>query len=487
MKNTFTYLFISIACFLFFNSAAQNSAEVILRYAKHDTTKLRLLVQMTEECELNEIIKYADAAIKLSDRLLQNSNLKNHRSKILKFKGQAINNIGYYYTSTGNADKAYNYYTESLKIQEEIGDKQTISDVLNNIGAVHQSQGDIPKAIECYGRSLKLREELGDKFGIAGSLDHLGLIYYGQGHVDAAIDFYKKALKLREEINDKSGIANTLNNMGTAYRTKGDIRKSLDYYKVCLKIQEEIGDKESTAITMMNIGSIYITLRDSLPAALNYFKRSLIIEKEAGNKQAIAYAFNNMSISYFKMALLNAPASRQKNYRLAFAYTDSSLAIAKELGFPEAILSVEQIRSQIDSATGNFNGALEHYKQFILYKDSISNEGTRKASIKNQIKYEFEKKEAVLREQQEKERAIAEEKNRFQKIVIASVVVGLLLVIIFAGFIFRSLKITRKQKVIIEEKQKEILDSINYARRIQRSLLPNEKYISKSLNRLGKK
>ena len=58
---------------------------------------------------------------------------------------------------------------------------------------------------------------------------------------------------------------------------------------------------------------------------------------------------------------------------------------------------------------------------------------------------------------------------------------------------FRSLFITRRQKQIIlrqkelvEEKQKEILDSIHYARRIQKSLLPTEKYIHKSFIRLIK-
>ena len=34
------------------------------------------------------------------------------------------------------------------------------------------------------------------------------------------------------------------------------------------------------------------------------------------------------------------------------------------------------------------------------------------------------------------------------------------------------------------EKQKEILDSINYAKRIQMALLPNEKYIERNLNKM---
>ena len=66
----------------------------------------------------------------------------------------------------------------------------------------------------------------------------------------------------------------------------------------------------------------------------------------------------------------------------------------------------------------------------------------------------------------------------------------LILVIGFAVFAYRSflqkqkanIEIT-KQKEIIEEKQKEILDSIHYAKRIQTALLPSEKYIGRNLNR----
>lgn len=44
-------------------------------------------------------------------------------------------------------------------------------------------------------------------------------------------------------------------------------------------------------------------------------------------------------------------------------------------------------------------------------------------------------------------------------------------------------KILKEQTKIIETKQKEILDSINYAGRIQKTILPSEKYIEKSINK----
>ena len=124
----------------------------------------------------------------------------------------------------------------------------------------------------------------------------------------------------------------------------------------------------------------------------------------------------------------------------------------------------------------------------------------------------FEEKEAVAAAEHKKElenqEVLASEKGRKQKIVLFFVLGSLFLVLIFAGFIFRSLRITRKQKHVIElqknivetqkqkveqqkhlveEKQKEIIDSITYAKRIQQALLPTEKYIEKTLARLKNK
>ena len=139
-----------------------------------------------------------------------------------------------------------------------------------------------------------------------------------------------------------------------------------------------------------------------------------------------------------------------------------------------------------------------------MYRDSLDNEETRKKTIQSQMTFDFEKKEAIAEAEHKSElknqNVISEEKSRKQSIITWTVVFGLLLVLVFAGYIFRSLRITRKQKriievqksqvehqkLLVEEHQKEIIDSITYARRIQRSLLPSEKYIEKTMLRLKK-
>jgi len=467
---------IVLFCFCHLSLFAQqdriDSLGLALKKSKHDSTKLFLMVQLSEECDPNDILKYAGPAIELADKLLQDKSVINP-TKILSKKASALNNIGFVYNSTGNVQKALEYYGRSLDIFEQIGDKEGIASTLNNSGIIYYKQGDISKALDYYGRSLKIREETKNKEGIAVSLNNIGGVYDGQGDISKALDYYIRSFKILEEIGDKYSMSGSLNNIGLIYKIKGDIPKALEYNERCLKILEEIGDKQGIANSLNNIGFIYKEKRD-ISEALNYYSRSLKINEEIGDKEGVASSLNNIGVIY----------SIQKKYSLAALYLDSSLVLSKQLGYPDNILWVELGLSMNDSATGNFAGAFEHYKQFIIYRDSINNKETRKASIKSQLKYEYEKKEAVIKEQQEKERVVAEEQNRRQQIIIWSVAGGLLLVIVFAGFVFRSLKVTREQKIIIEEKQKEILDSINYAKRIQMALIPSEKQIHQILKKL---
>lgn len=131
-------------------------------------------------------------------------------------------------------------------------------------------------------------------------------------------------------------------------------------------------------------------------------------------------------------------------------------------------------------------------------RDSITNQETRKASIKSQLKYEYEKKAAadsVKVAEEKKLTTLQFKQEENQRYFLYG---GLGLTLVFGGFMFNRFRITKKQKNIIEdqkaivelqkklveEKQKEVMDSIHYAKRIQQSLLPTEKYIHRNLKQL---
>jgi hypothetical protein len=125
-------------------------------------------------------------------------------------------------------------------------------------------------------------------------------------------------------------------------------------------------------------------------------------------------------------------------------------------------------------------------------RDSINNKENSEAIAKQQYKYEYEKKEAQLKEAQEKKDIVAAANNRRQIIIIVIGGIGFLFLLIFAIMIY---KINSQRKKLnfdlaqknaeIEEKQKEIIDSIIYAKRIQTALLPTDSYVARTLNKLN--
>jgi tetratricopeptide (TPR) repeat protein len=469
------------------NNPVVDSLQAILKNASQDSVKCRLLVAITEECEADEIFDNASKAVELADHVLKEGNFVNGASKysVLYTKSLALNNVGVYYNIEGNYDKALEYFERSLKIREDMADKMGITESLNNIGLIYNTMGDITKALDYYGRSLKLKERIADKEGIATLLNNIAVIYYRQGDLINSLEYHKKSLKISESLGDKTSVGESLSNIAIIFQKEGKFNEALDYCNKSLKIAEEFGEKQNMAVALNNIGNLLLNQK-KVDEALPYYKRSLKIKREMGDKRGIAYAFANLGLLHYTAFTVKPSGPGAKDLSLAFNYSDSALKLSKKIGFPENIKNSQRLLSDIENERHNYQSAFEHYKQYVLFRDSINNEQTRKASVKHQLKYEYEKKEAVIKEQQEKERLVAEQKSRFQNIVIASVLIGMLLVVIFAIFIFRSLKTTRRQKLLIEHKQKEILDSIHYAKRIQTALIPDEKHFERSLHRVMK-
>ena len=67
------------------------------------------------------------------------------------------------YGDQGNITKALEYYTKSLKIKEEIGDKEGVGISLSSIGLIYSEQGDLSNALKYLNKSLRLYTEIGDK------------------------------------------------------------------------------------------------------------------------------------------------------------------------------------------------------------------------------------------------------------------------------------------------------------------------------------
>ena len=124
------------------------------------------------------------------------------------------------------------------------------------------------------------------------------------------------------------------------------------------------------------------------------------------------------------------------------------------------------------------------YELHIKMNDSITSESSQKEVMKQEMQYSYEKQKAIDEKEHEKKIAVSAEEEKKQKVISYSIATGLILVLIFSFYVFNRLQITRKQKELIEhqkelvdEKQKEILDSITYAKRLQEAILPREEFV----------
>jgi tetratricopeptide (TPR) repeat protein len=494
--------------FSFAQDKAVDSIRLALQNAGHDTTRCSVLLGWGEHIYISKpdsAFVIWEQAAELAKKNLSFVSLQAPiKNVFLKDLSSAYNDLGYLVMQKGNIASALEYFGKGLRIQEKTGDQSGIASSLNNIGAIYYNTGDIKNALYNYSRSLKIREKIGDKLGIAYSLNNIGSVYYNQGDLQNAAQYYSKSLKISEGTGDMVTITSALNNLGLVYDNiadkSGDTKgrsKALEYYERGLKLEEKMQDKNGIAHSLNNIGRIY-SKQGNVEKALECFNKSLVLREETGDKQGIASALCSIGSAYFKLGGVD---KSKKNYALALSYCLRSHELGVQLGYPEIIRNAAEKLNTIYKASGDYKNALKYYEFFILMKDSINNQETKQASLQNQLQYEYGKKTAADSVAHLKENEIRQAQISRQEAELKSkknqqygLFGGLTLLIVFAAFMYNRFRVTQKQKQTIEQqkqavdvKQKEILDSIYYAQKIQRALITNETYVENKLNALTKR
>ncbi|MGZ3899815.1 MAG: tetratricopeptide repeat protein [Bacteroidia bacterium] len=513
-----------------------DSLKLALQKAAHDTTKCNILVKIVEieydpavwpafnaqlktiaETNLSKLTpkdplysnfrKYLASAINgegylLSDQEKTGEALKKFEESIAIFESlndeastaDILNNIGVIYFQQSKVSKALEYYLRALKIQEKSGNKSRTATACNNIASVYQFIGDIPKAIEYFSRALKLAEQSGNKDVCATALANISIIYERQGYYDKAQEYNFRALKLSEAIGDKNKMSYAYNNIGLIYKRQGKVKEALESYYKSIKLKQEIGNKHEIAVTYANIGGLYFS-QGQIDTALSYYSRGFVILQELNDKRSITTFYNHIGECYL----------RKGNIAKALEYGLKGMQLSRETNNLENVQAAAELLTMIYKDKNDYKNAFDNYHLSVKLRDSISSEKTRKLSLQNQMQYEYEKKAAAdsvknAEEQKVKDAQLTAQRaqikqEQFQRYGLFS---GLVIVLVGLGFVINRFRVTQKQKKIIEsqkvlvdhayekltERNKEVLDSIHYAKRIQTALVTNENYIHKTLNRL---
>jgi tetratricopeptide (TPR) repeat protein len=225
----------------------------------------------------------------------------------------------------GKLDEAEDWYTRSLPINEELGDRPGQAITYHQLGIVAQTRGKLGEAERWYTRSLAINEDLGDRPGQADSYHQLGTVAQQRGRLGEAEDWYIRSLAINDDLGDRPGQAGSYHQLGRVSELRGRLDQAEDWYTRSLAINEELGDRPEQAGSYHQLG-IIAQARGRLDEAEDWYTRSLAINQEIGNRPGLA-------LTYAQFALL---AEQQQALAQALEWAVRSIALFEDIPHPRS-------------------------------------------------------------------------------------------------------------------------------------------------------
>ncbi len=482
-----------------------DSLEQVVASNVADSAKLKALRYLCYELSTKD----PDIAMKYGIQGLELAKELNIRSAIAK----SLHVLGALDRKLGDYKGAINYFLNEQKILLALDDKKRLAKCMLSIGMVHGRQSSYDKELQHYLKALTIYEEVNEPKDIAYSMNTIGQFYRGQNNEVLALEYFKKSLTLFETLTNTEGIAHSLGNLanletdrknyknamkmyrralniyrehkkrggesamlygiGRVYRKMGKLDSALAYSFKSLKIKEEIGNRRSVASGLRWIGFLYENMED-YPRAIEYFVNSMKVDSSLNDRQGMSLALYHIGRNF----------TMNENPEKALIYLTRGLSIAQELNLKK---EKKWICNEIVIAyvqQKNYKKAFEYHELYVEIKDSLFNEDMSKELGRLEANFEYDKKVISQQVEHEKEKVLAAEKLRRQKLIGYSLLGGFGFMLILAFMAYRSYREKKRANIllenknaIIEEIHKDITDSINYAQNIQSAILPKESEI----------
>ncbi|EMR00842.1 tetratricopeptide repeat-containing sensor histidine kinase [Cesiribacter andamanensis] len=317
---------------------------------------------------------------------------------------------------------------------------------------------DPNQRIEYSQKAIAFAKESKLRVPYAKAYIYLGKGYMQKGETARATDYYFQAAGLFREAGDKTALGATYDIIAQAYRMQKHYATAISYNKKSYSIFLQEKDSIRLASSLLNLGYLYYKASE-LDSALLYSQQSARLFGLLNYELAIAYASGNLGLIYATMAQdqqaeaqLQAAIALLKKYKDEFAIAEYQLELAaiyqqrgelqkalthayagyqlaQKGGFKEFIRDASLKLSDLYAQRKHYAEAYEFHKQYITYRDSITNEESIRQMADLRTEYEVAQKQAEIEQLQK-------QKQSQQLLVISLVAIlfltaGLLLLIYF--------------------------------------------------------
>ena len=291
-----------------------------------------------------------------------------------------------------------------------------------------------------------------------------------------ALEYMKKACAIFKKSNNKTHIFKADYNLGGMYSYAKQFDKAEYHLKLALEKALTYEVDNWIFNSYMALGEMYHSAGKNELALFHFLKSSEVIYATLGT-------YGNGRIPY-NIAEIYAEKGDFKNANI---WIGRSLACVKRRD--DLLLYKEYYYShfKIKKLEGKSNEALASYEKYVVYKDSIFSQKVLTESNNAEKKYindlntlekeKFETEKKLLATQQQQ----AEQQTRWMTLFIIMMMIALVIFIYRYKITQRKNKIIEEQKLEVDLKNREILDSIKYAKRIQSAILPDDNIMKQVL------
>jgi len=353
-------------------------------------------------------------------------------------------NQGNAFIVTGDYKKALSLFVRSQQLFEELlSDDKKNTVVKNALGRAYASsavvfseESDYAHSLADYQKALTLFTETSNKPMMSRAYNNIAVVYKSQGNLEKSLDFLQKAFVLQQETGEQSAGV-TLLNIGAIHFEQGNSDKAKDFYDKAYSILQESGNQRGFALLYNQLGDYHRKLGNVAKADSEY-QTSIKLYESMGNKFGAALAYHNLGLLY----------REHQQFDKALGFAQRSLEYATSIGALNQQYHTEQLLSGLFEDSRQPEKALEYYKKYVASRDKIINEeNTRKFALA-EMNFEYQKKEALLRE-----------KNKRQTQLIILSALALLLLIGLIVVIYNRRQVKRRltlQKEVAEYEQKAL-------------------------------
>lgn len=397
--------------------------------------------------------EYAQLAIKLSRSPLYAHGLST-----------GYNLLAQSYENQGLFGEAIIYYDSSLYVSRAANDSSQQAKVLLNIANVFNATADYGTSGEYIMKSLEIQEALNDTFGIAVCRLTLGNVQYGQSNYTSAIFNYITALKMnRSSAKNRSFEASTLGNIGAIMVEQERYDSALYFFRQAEVLFRQMGVTAKVASSMNNVGSCLFHL-GKLDSALHYLWTAKSMNEEFQRP-------GPLSTSLLILGDINDSLGNRDS---AFYYYRRALHLCQQYSLKEELLKTYKCLTDEFEKTNASDSALFYLKKYVDLNELLhGEEQNRRLDQISQNKIIRDNEQDA--ELSEAKSVIAQEELSNKISLLAGGVAVLILLSLLLFTRFRSkqqiAKVLENKNREITTQKDEITDSINYARRIQDSIL----------------